>query len=317
MADPTELREWARANGYDVPERGNVRKEIRDAYDRAHADDGDGGVTAGDFGDADDSDGDVTTASPPPAREPAAPKAPPRERAPRRVRGKVPAVTRPKGWRFWQGAGTGKPKGPRADLSEFAADVWADLAMITAPLPPVSRVLTVQAPYAGVVFDQAVKGIPLVDSLLQPVAKASVSLRALNGLIGPPVMVASICMDGEDGWQHDQAGRLVIDEDGRPQPTQPTALKFGMLRYSLAQMARTADLDKVRERAEQDAERMAAVDSLIDFIFGFPPRQAPAPDDASHRSPASPGQDRPRGGYRYPPAPAMDGAGMPREAAEA
>jgi hypothetical protein len=307
MADPTEMREWARDNGYEVPDRGNLSKAIRDAYDRAH-DGEDGGVTAADFGD----DNDVTTASPPPAGDDAPPKAPPRERPPKRVRGKAPAVTR-KAWKFWQGTSTGggKPKGPRTDLSEFAADVWADLAMITAPIPPVSRVLAVQAPYAGVVFDQAVKGIPLVDSLLQPVARATVSLRALNGLIGPPVMVASICLDGEDGWVHDQAGRLVIDEDGRPQPTQPTAMKFGLLRYSLAQMARTADLEKVQQRAEEDAERMRAVDSLIDFIFGFPPRTpAPVPDP---RSPEGPGQDplQPTAVYRYPRPPVMDDAGMP------
>ena len=31
-----EIRDWARENGHDVPERGRVSAEVREAYDRAH-----------------------------------------------------------------------------------------------------------------------------------------------------------------------------------------------------------------------------------------------------------------------------------------
>jgi len=31
-----EIRDWARSNGYDVPERGRVSAEVREAYDAAH-----------------------------------------------------------------------------------------------------------------------------------------------------------------------------------------------------------------------------------------------------------------------------------------
>jgi Lsr2 len=31
-----EIRDWARSNGYDVPDRGRVSAEVRDAYDKAH-----------------------------------------------------------------------------------------------------------------------------------------------------------------------------------------------------------------------------------------------------------------------------------------
>jgi hypothetical protein len=31
-----EIRDWARANGHDVPERGRVSAEVREAYDAAH-----------------------------------------------------------------------------------------------------------------------------------------------------------------------------------------------------------------------------------------------------------------------------------------
>lgn len=35
-ATPAEIREWARANGWDVPDRGRVASEVREAYDAAH-----------------------------------------------------------------------------------------------------------------------------------------------------------------------------------------------------------------------------------------------------------------------------------------
>ncbi len=31
-----EIRDWARANGHDVPDRGRVSAEVREAYERAH-----------------------------------------------------------------------------------------------------------------------------------------------------------------------------------------------------------------------------------------------------------------------------------------
>lgn len=31
-----EIREWARSNGYDVPDRGRVAADVREAYDAAH-----------------------------------------------------------------------------------------------------------------------------------------------------------------------------------------------------------------------------------------------------------------------------------------
>ncbi len=33
---PSELREWARANGYDVSERGRISEKVREAYAAAH-----------------------------------------------------------------------------------------------------------------------------------------------------------------------------------------------------------------------------------------------------------------------------------------
>ncbi|MGA9746712.1 MAG: Lsr2 family protein, partial [Nocardioides sp.] len=35
-ATPAEIRVWARENGWDVPERGRVAAEVREAYEAAH-----------------------------------------------------------------------------------------------------------------------------------------------------------------------------------------------------------------------------------------------------------------------------------------
>lgn len=35
-ASPAEIREWARNNGWDVPDRGRVASEVREAYEAAH-----------------------------------------------------------------------------------------------------------------------------------------------------------------------------------------------------------------------------------------------------------------------------------------
>jgi len=35
-ASAKEIRDWARENGYDVPERGRVSADVRDAYANAH-----------------------------------------------------------------------------------------------------------------------------------------------------------------------------------------------------------------------------------------------------------------------------------------
>jgi len=35
-ATPAEIREWARNNGWDVPDRGRVASEVREAFEAAH-----------------------------------------------------------------------------------------------------------------------------------------------------------------------------------------------------------------------------------------------------------------------------------------
>ena len=317
MAEPSEVRAWAREQGLEVNARGAIPADILTAYEASQADESAWLTANADPGD----NAGVTEADfPPPLEtgdETGTPAAPKRERRPRTVKAARPKASA-KGWKQLWGGAQSKVKGkggPRTDLSEFAEDTWRDLAMLSAGImPPVSRVLTIQAPYAGVVFDEAVKGLPIVDAVLQPVARASVSLRALNGLLGPAFFTAAITVQGQ--WETEQDGVTpVFGPDGRMVPTARTAMMFGGLKYSLLQMSRTADLDAVRERAEVDAERMRKVDDLVDFIFPMP-RKAPAPPhDADTSSPAAPhtaaaGQViQPT--FVYPKPPQMDDVGAP------
>lgn len=315
MAEPDEVRAWAREQGLDVSERGKLPRHITDAYNAVH--DEETAWIAANGKPLASEDAGVTEADFPPPLEPGDDDATPERTAPKRER--RPRVVKPaarrKGWKNVFGGGQAKPKqrGPRTDLSEFAEDTWRDLALLSSGImPPVSRVLTIQAPYAGIVFDEAVKGLPVVDAVLQPVARASVSLRALNGLLGPVFFTAGITVSGE--WVTDEAGQPVFGPDGRPVPTQRTAMMIGGLKYSLLQMSRTADLGQVQARAEVDAERMRSVDALVDFIFGFPP--AAAPDVQPHAQ--ANGQEHahphaPDGvlvpSFVYPPPPQMDDTG--------
>jgi hypothetical protein len=249
-------------------------------------------------------DGGVTSADFPPDPEPE-PGVPEPERPPRRVRpararggtakGKAP---RKRPWDFLKAG----PVKNRTSLSEFASDTWRDLAMITAPLPPLSRVLGIQAPYAGVVFDEAVKGTP-VDALLQPVARYSQSIRALNGLIGPPVFTLDLCLNGNFN-QDEETGRITGPAD------QHTTVALMGLRYSLVQMIRISNVnaEAIAARAEEDALMDRQVDRLISLILtGVAPQAPPSP---AAPPPAPDGEViHPTQVYVYPQAPTMDDTG--------
>jgi hypothetical protein len=318
-AATTDVRQWLREHGEDVKERGAIPADLRARYDEAHSgpgvvageviDDGAlfaGGVTEADFPPADDP-GPASPAGPGEDQPKTA-----RERRPRRVR---PAAA--KGGmreRIFGGkaAGPAKPKarpGPRVSLSDWAEETWSDLAWLAAPIPPLAKILTIQAPYAGVVFDEQVRGT-VIDSALQPVAKYSGAFRALNGLAGPPVYVGMICAMGQRVQVAGPDGLPLFEADGTPVTVfdQRTQMLMQGLRYSLLQMTKISELnaEQIRERTESSTERMRVVDQIIADLFNLPaPGSAPA---APPRSGAA-GADYTANGFQYPPAPTMDDTG--------
>jgi hypothetical protein len=308
----TDVRQWLREQGQDVKERGAIPGDLQALYDEAHTGPGvvpgevvdgslfDGGVTEADFPPADDDD----DGSAPPAG--GRPKG--RERRPRTVKpGPAKGGFRERVFGGAKAAGRPKARGPRLSLSDWAEETWSDLAWLAAPVPPLAKILTIQAPYAGVVFDEQVRGTP-VDTALQPLAKYSGAFRALNGLAGPPVYVGMICAMGQRVQVADPAtGQPLVDALGQPVTVfdQRTQMLMQGLRYSLLQMTKISELnaEQIHARTEASTERMRVVDQIIADLFDLPTVSAPAPTRAGA------GADPAANGYRYPEPPLFDGTG--------
>lgn len=290
MATTTDIRKWANEQGgYDLKERGRLPENVLADYEAAHPDGA--GVTEADFPPPPGDDGDGGSGR-------SRPRGGGRARKPRGERAGGGRGRRRPGLRERLRA-FGTSGGPRGSLADWAEETWTDLSWLAAPIPPLSRMLQVQAPYAGVVLDDSVRGTP-VDALLQPVARYSASFRALNGLMGPPILVGAICVQGE--FVPNEAGDdYARDKDGRPLPTPRTAMMLQLLRYSMLQMAKVSDInaDRIKARTEDMAARMTAVDDLIDSVFGWTPR--PQQPGAAQAPPPGPPPPVPGGGQGPPP----------------
>jgi len=85
--------------------------------------------------------------------------------------------------------------GRRASAADTLADVWSgmgSLAIRTGQHAPLGRCLQFQAPVAGEMLDEAVKGSFVDKLLLQPVVKARGRFDLLGAVMGPPLIVLAI-----------------------------------------------------------------------------------------------------------------------------
>jgi hypothetical protein len=195
MATATEVRAWAVAEG-NATSRGKLRADVIGQWNADHPGDpyqpnaprdGFTGNTPDypdenfddNFPDADVSgDGLGDTGETPPAR--------------------------PKGKGRPSSSGTGlfgfrskkKPgarKKPRVSTEEILGSLWRAGAKLATPLPPLQRTLRVQAPVAGLLLEDAVKGTA-VDIVLQPFARLAGQGKAISAIVGPPVLVTALTM---------------------------------------------------------------------------------------------------------------------------
>jgi hypothetical protein len=188
MSEMQDIRAWARANGYDVADKGRLAGDIRQAWqDR---DD--------DSGDEEEGEGEpmLIVAAPLPGPEPIPvkpepgseterPPAPPPV-APGRRKGlfaRQPTVTRRPG---------AKPKArPRVSIENILSSGWALGAMALARKPeavPVARIMDMQAPVAGIIGDELLRGT-VVDRILQPLARGGAKAEMAVALACPPLLV--------------------------------------------------------------------------------------------------------------------------------
>lgn len=239
MATAAQIRAWARDVGLIVPPRGTLSDEVIRQYEAANG-----------TGEADAPDS--SSAGPPPADTIEG------ERKPRQVGG---------GGRrrlALPGRGKDKPAGkskgrakPRVPVDKIISGAWGLLATLARPLPPTSRLLRLEAPVAGLILEDVIRGT-VVDKMLQPLARAEEGGKALFALLGPPALVTAIAL----------------------QPDYQVML-LPALRESLRTWIEVAG-PKFTEAAARDAafeeEYGQDIDAFIQMLFAPSPGQAPADD---------------------------------------
>lgn len=177
MASQAEVRRWANGQGMDVPVRGPLPASVLDAYSTEYPD--------GDQLDA-AAAADVSEPGPPPddlaEKKPRAVKTP-------RGRGLAALTSRARSdGKAKKGSARKGPVRDRVPVDKLIAGGWRMLAGLARPLPATSRLLKLQAPVAGVLLEDSVRGT-LVDRVLQPLARAEEGGKLLGALLGPPLIV--------------------------------------------------------------------------------------------------------------------------------
>jgi len=259
----TDIREWANANGYTIGPRGRIPATIQQAYDAAHqSGNGSAGSTGPDY-----PDDDFDSAFPPPETPYDGPGEPggtddTGETRPRRPRAGKKA-SRPS-WLPGTG-GKKKPgrKQPRVSTEELLGSVWRGAAKLASPLPPLQRTLRLQAPVAGLLLEDAVKGTA-VDTVLQPLARIASQGKTVQALVGPPAFVTAIMVH-----QIQRAGMTPPQE---PHPMFMALATEGLRSSLMAWMDIAGPKFDVAMQREREFEEKygQSVDDTIALIFGAP-----------------------------------------------
>jgi hypothetical protein len=257
MATATEIREWARGEGYRVTARGNLTKAVRDAYDAAHPGPNGSASTGPDYPDEDFDaafpDPDAYTG--PDLAEDTA-ETPPRK--PRSKKTPGPA------WRpFGKGKKTPAKRKPRVSTEDLLGALWRGGAKLLTPLPPLQRTLRMQAPVAGMLLDDVVKD-SIVDPVLQPLARLAAQGKTVQALVGPPAFVAAIMAH--------QVQRASMDPPQDPHPLFMAIAGEGLRSSLMAWMDVAGPKFELALQREREFEERygAKVDDMIAFIFGPP-----------------------------------------------
>lgn len=196
MSTDQEIREWAAGEGIETPARGRVPNTVREAFAEAHPADelGDNlGLSVVDLDELAEPEGAEAV--------PEAPQTSAQRFGSGEIRPKPPAGTKlPGGLGRARGGRVVRPKKvhPRVSLEELAADGWSTMAALvgSAGLVPTSRVLEMQAPIAGMVLEDTLRGT-VADRLLQPFARSQGKFKEVAALIGPPLIVTTLSLKPE------------------------------------------------------------------------------------------------------------------------
>jgi len=253
MSDGLDIRAWAREHGYDVADKGRLPAAVVEAFETRTQEPA-------------TSDDDIFVIEPTdasaavPVSHPAAAEAttsngerPPAE-TPHPKRGglfdrkpKAPAKARGP-----------KPHRPRVSIENILSTGWGIGAMALARRPeaiPVARVMDMQAPVAGLIGEELLKGT-VVDRLLQPLARGGAKAEMAVALVGPPLIVG------------------IMTARPATFPVLRPMLKMSMMTWmEIAE----PQMRKVQKRAETWSEKFGDVDldAMIDALWAGLPEAGP------------------------------------------
>lgn len=178
MATVQDIRAWAEANGHELTGKG-VSAVVRRAYDDAHSDSEPDMFSQSEPA-RDQGFDDVVEERPPVIKEPSTLD---------KARSIADRVKRAGPARKPRAV---KARKPRVPVDRFISRGWQFIAQAMQPISmPTARVLDVQAPVAGLVLEDVIKGT-VVDKILQPLARTEQAGEVVFALLGPPAIVAAI-----------------------------------------------------------------------------------------------------------------------------
>ena len=265
MATATDVREFVRAAGHDVGVKGRVPAGAVEAWTDDHPDDlFTAPAAANGSGGPDYPDGMTEDDFPTAGAEPPGDDADSGETRPRRPR--KPAASARGGWRDRLKGGktrsrAKKPKHPRIPVDDLICSAWRIMARVARPVPPVQRVLKIQAPVAGALLEDVVRDT-LVDRFMQPLARLQTGGKTAVALAGPPMIVLAITV-------HCAAAA----ENGRPPSRLFMETAQEMLRESLLIWMDVAGpkFEAAMAREKEFEEKYGkTVDETIAWLFSAP-----------------------------------------------
>lgn len=273
MPTASDIRTWARDNGYDVPGRGNIPNDVRTAYDTAHPAPNGTGTSGPDYPDdefetlfveppEDSAEDEVFDESVMTEAKPRRPKSP---RAGSSSKGNTGSSFRPGSFfrRGKQQSGARAKKKPRISTEDLLGSLWRGAAKLAAPLPPLQRTLRIQAPVAGLLLEDAVRDTA-ADTVLQPLARIAGQGKVVSALVGPPLIVTALMVHVQQRAQMQP-----------PQDPNPLFVSVGTeaLRSSLMTWMEVAGPKfevAIRREKEFEEKYGQSVDELIAFLLSPP-----------------------------------------------
>ena len=232
MSDVMDIRTWARDQGLDVNTKGPISKAVMEQWGKREQ----------------------------APEEPVAPAEIPDHAAAGDSYGAKPRTS---SFRFWQKAKEAAPSPSRpkslhrrVSIENVVSGAWGLGAYAVARNPgllPVARCLDMQAPVAGVLLNDTLKGT-IVDRALQPIARMEEKGAKVGALVAPPFLVGLICL------------RPDLGDAVKP------FLKMSIMTFM--EVSEPA-MKKLQTRAKRFEDKVGispeAIDGMIDALFAAPP----------------------------------------------